>query len=512
MPIDPKININENQVIFRKDRTGHNHDGLTSALIDTTKYSMFDFVVYPIAPVGTVRRNLQENNLIAFKTQVVAAVEERILNPAGIRIRPNTITATEIAASTITATELAANVILVNNIIKSNNYIAGSAGWAINGNGNAEFSGVTVRGTVVANAGAVGGINISASSIYSSDYDGSNGFAIYSNGFADFNEVSVRGEIIATSGSIADNFTIGNNLAIGNSATIGGFTNIGANISIGANASIGSSATIGGSLKIGDNVRINNATGDGGNTVLIVRGNTSTSANYCAKFEKLNGTDILNIRNDGAVTIAGSLSVNGSQVVTGGPYLTTASAANTYLSLSGGTIDGQTIVSFGSAGTTNTEPALRVNRFYTANGAYFMEFTNSGGAVRAGYIRYVLNSNNSIFYADTSDARLKEKVEKNVNAIDILNSIEPVTYKWKNRDVDVDFYGFFAQDLYKSIPQAVSPGDNEEVYLMDDGGVNVQESWGVDYGKIVPYLVKAVQELSDKNQELESRLQAIEGV
>ena len=34
MAIDPKININENQVIFKRDG-GHKHDGLTSSLIDS---------------------------------------------------------------------------------------------------------------------------------------------------------------------------------------------------------------------------------------------------------------------------------------------------------------------------------------------------------------------------------------------------------------------------------------------------------------------------------------------
>lgn len=38
-----------------------------------------------------------------------------------------------------------------NSIIRSANYSAGSAGWAIRGNGNAEFQNVTVRGTLNAN-------------------------------------------------------------------------------------------------------------------------------------------------------------------------------------------------------------------------------------------------------------------------------------------------------------------------------------------------------------------------
>lgn len=426
MAIDPKININENQVIFKRD-TGHAHDGLTSSLIDASKYSMFDFVPYPISSPGSTRRNFQENNLLTFKSMVVAAVEERVLNPRGIRIQANAITANEIAANTITANEFAANIVLVNNIIKSNNYAAGSTGWAINGNGAAEFSGVTVRGTVVANAGSFGGILIAGSSIYSSDYDSLNGFAIYSNGFADFNEVSVRGEIIATSGSIADNFTIGNNVTIGssinigNSATIGGFANIGANISIGDNA------TIGGSLRIGDNVRINNATGDNGATVFKVRGQGTSTTKWIAKFQDGANTpsDILNIRDDGRVAIDGSLYVNGSQV-TG------------------------------------------------------------------------------------SDLRLKTKIFKDVYSLDIIKQLKPTYYVWKNSGKEQ--YGFIAQELYETIPNIVLKGDSAEPVYREDGRVVLEDPWGIEMQSIVPYLVKALQELSEKVDSLETRLRAIEGV
>ncbi|EHM38382.1 phage tail tip fiber protein, partial [Hafnia alvei] len=41
----------------------------------------------------------------------------------------------------------------IGSYIQSNNYVAGKAGWRIDKNGNAEFSGVTVRGTIYASGG-----------------------------------------------------------------------------------------------------------------------------------------------------------------------------------------------------------------------------------------------------------------------------------------------------------------------------------------------------------------------
>lgn len=45
----------------------------------------------------------------------------------------------------------------IGNIIQSNNYVSGSRGWSIDKNGNAEFSGVTVRGHIEADSGSFHG-------------------------------------------------------------------------------------------------------------------------------------------------------------------------------------------------------------------------------------------------------------------------------------------------------------------------------------------------------------------
>jgi len=44
--------------------------------------------------------------------------------------------------------------------------------------------------------------------------------------------------------------------------------------------------------------------------------------------------------------------------------------------------------------------------------------------------------------------------------------------------------GFIAQDLYAIFPAAVTPGDEKDE----------SRTWGVDYGKLTPLLVRAMQE------------------
>ena len=167
----PTSNVvtSEGQVTFKRTG-GHNHDGLTSTLIDTSKYSIFDFVVTENA-IDSSRRSAQNNRKEMLKSFIISTVEERVLNPAGIRIQANTISAREIMAGTITANELSSNIILVNNVIKSNNYngtitnggvitAPGSAGWAITSAGFAEFANTSIRGNLTATSLAGGTIDI----------------------------------------------------------------------------------------------------------------------------------------------------------------------------------------------------------------------------------------------------------------------------------------------------------------------------------------------------------------
>jgi hypothetical protein len=162
--------INEGKIIFKRVG-GHKHDGLTSSLIDTTKYSMFDFVA--AENTNDARRSaLQRNNKSILKTLIINTIEERVLNPQGIRIQANAITAREIVSGTITANELTSNIVLVNNVIRSNNYngtiaangaitAAGNAGWVITSAGAAEFANTSIRGEMIANSLNIGSGNTS---------------------------------------------------------------------------------------------------------------------------------------------------------------------------------------------------------------------------------------------------------------------------------------------------------------------------------------------------------------
>lgn len=168
--------VSESGVVYFK-AGGHSHDGQNSSLIDTKKYSLFDFSVGQ-QPGSQDRITNQSRNEQSFRDYVIRLVNQSLLEPIGISLKDDTITsrhiiansisAREIAANTITSTEIATDTITANNfsntitldakIIKSNNYIAGTSGWVINGNGFAEFRNITIGGSSNINGLPIGNI------------------------------------------------------------------------------------------------------------------------------------------------------------------------------------------------------------------------------------------------------------------------------------------------------------------------------------------------------------------
>lgn len=196
----------ENSIIFIP-AGGHSHDGVTSSLISTEKYSIYDFSPSFVNSTQSQTRAIrQENNRLAFESLVVNIVNQSVLVPAGIRLNPgtlnasaiiaNTITAVHIAANTITADELVSNIILVNNTISSNLYTSGSVGWRISNDGSAEFSNVVVRGNIFSNVGTIGGWTLSSNSLAS----GTGSTTLYSNGAAVIGNTTIAADGQITNG------------------------------------------------------------------------------------------------------------------------------------------------------------------------------------------------------------------------------------------------------------------------------------------------------------------------
>ena len=128
-----------------------------------------------------------------------------------------------------------------------------------------------------------------------------------------------------------------------------------------------------------------------------------------------------------------------------------------------------------------------------ANGWHeFLIFQNQGTT-----IGQVLQINaSSINYATTSDYRLKTDF-KSFKGLELVNKIKTYDYAWKADSSRM--YGVKAHELQQVLPYLVS-GKKDEV---DKEGKVIPQT--VDYGKLTPVIIKAIQEQDStiKNQAIE---------
>lgn len=102
-----------------------------------------------------------------------------------------------------------------------------------------------------------------------------------------------------------------------------------------------------------------------------------------------------------------------------------------------------------------------------------------------------------------SDARDKDEVQDLSAGLDFINEIKPVSFVWKDRDEDgrqgIKDSGFIAQNL-KEVQEKYNLSD--ELKLVYDSNPDKLEA---SYGRLIPVLVKAIQEMSKEIEILKSK-------
>jgi len=100
-------------------------------------------------------------------------------------------------------------------------------------------------------------------------------------------------------------------------------------------------------------------------------------------------------------------------------------------------------------------------------------------------------------YITSSDYRLKENVQPMIGSLDKISSLKPVTYDWISDGSSAG--GFIAHELQEVMPNAVV---GEKDAVDDKGEIKPQ---GIDFGKVLPHLVAAIQELTTRLAALENK-------
>src|SRR5262245_28597122 len=134
--------------------------------------------------------------------------------------------------------------------------------------------------------------------------------------------------------------------------------------------------------------------------------------------------------------------------------------------------------------------AVVQNLVNNSGGGAAFQFCNTAGTS----VGTIMVSNTATAYNTTSDARVKEAVVPLDGALDVLRRLRPVGFRWKADGSPGQ--GLLAHEVQAVVPTAVTGSPEGEALQ------------GVDFSKFVPYLIGAVQELSQQVQVLAARLDA----
>lgn len=144
----------------------------------------------------------------------------------------------------------------------------------------------------------------------------------------------------------------------------------------------------------------------------------------------------------------------------------------------------------------------KTDQNWSTNYHEFMLFQKQGSSL--GYIGTTTNGT-AILYAANSDYRLKNDL-KNFNGLDLINQIKIYDFAWKENGRRM--HGVMAHELQEVVPYAVGGVKDE---MNPDGSMKIQ---AVDYSKLTPILVKAIQEqdlqIKEQHKQIEALIQRME--
>ncbi len=144
---------------------------------------------------------------------------------------------------------------------------------------------------------------------------------------------------------------------------------------------------------------------------------------------------------------------------------------------------------------TSTAMGIKIG----TNGYNGIEFDNATGSLVG---RITINSGTTA-YVTSSDYRLKENVVDMTGATTRLKQLKPKRFNWIADDTNTLIDGFLAHEVSSIVPEAVA-GEKDAVHPDGHHEAGEIDPQGLDYSKLVPLLVKTIQELEARITALEA--------
>lgn len=141
---------------------------------------------------------------------------------------------------------------------------------------------------------------------------------------------------------------------------------------------------------------------------------------------------------------------------------------------------------------------LMINRQSSAGSSVIFYY---GGSSVVGSI---YTNSSSTTYNTSSDKRLKENIRDSSTGLDALMRLPVREFNFIGDKEKKTVHGFVAQELIHVFPEAVTTNGDDGTAPLANG----KQGWSVDYGRITPMIVKAVQELKSGDDALRTELKA----
>lgn len=385
----------------------------------------------------------------------------------------------------------------------------GTAGWMIAANGEAVFGSASIRGSISASS-----IDLNAHNYWRPQTPGeippvtSTYFKVGNNDkYVEWNgsTLTIKGTLSGVDGTFSGTLSSAGGIFSGSLSA--------------ASGTFGSYITAG-STQIGKNVRDtadhNGIALDSGswNNAWVRRGGDGS-----VYFRAGSSTKYIQIDTQSGATNAivfPNFSVDNNGSITA----TSANITGT-INSSSGTIGGFTLGGSTLSASTGTNPpylseytSININRngliesYYAYSGLFsnFVEHVKINNYAAGGNGAINITGTASGTFSERwytsygeynpSDIRLKNLIEEDVDALSLINNVQTTKFVFKNDETERQHFGFIAQQIYEHIPYVAIPGGEDPQ----------KQPWGIVQANLIPYLVKAIQQLSQKVDELESRL------
>jgi hypothetical protein len=143
--------------------------------------------------------------------------------------------------------------------------------------------------------------------------------------------------------------------------------------------------------------------------------------------------------------------------------------------------------------------------FFASNGSNttsqrLMRFAAGSGGDTRGTISW---NGSVVVYGGSSDYRLKNNVQQISDGITKLKQLKPITFDWIKETDNNNVMGFLAHEVQEVMPEVVT-GTKDEVD--SDGKPEYQE---LDYGRMTPLIVAALQEAVSEIETLKAEVAAL---